>query len=62
MNDLVELKAQAYDTITMIEGYQRKLSQINNLIAKKVQDERGKAAGDSGSTEAKAEGSVEEEG
>jgi hypothetical protein len=33
MNDVKELKAQAYDLLAAIEHYQRKLAEVNQKIA-----------------------------
>lgn len=39
---ITELKAQAYDALANIEHWQRKLAEINQLIAEKVKEEESK--------------------
>lgn len=45
---IVELKALAYDTIARLEQCKLELNQINQLIAKKVEDERIKESAKEG--------------
>ena len=37
---LVELKAQAYDILSNLEYLQKQLQEVNQLIAKKIQEEK----------------------
>jgi hypothetical protein len=38
--ELIELKAQAYDILSNLEYLQKQLQEVNQLIAKKIQEEK----------------------
>jgi hypothetical protein len=38
--ELMELKAQAYDLLANLEHLQKQLQEVNQLIAKKIQEEK----------------------
>ena len=38
--ELIELKAQAYDILSNLEYLQKQLQEVNQLIAKKMQEEK----------------------